>query len=285
MSFTAYNSLQMEPKESRQIYDGTIHTPFTSLVVGPSGSGKSTFVGRLIINQARLLSNTFDYLYIFLGTPRAENQVFMDLEDAAAKDQLPHAVKIFDVRSIYLEGPDKHDADSKLKDTSFASDVLSLVRKHHSAGHSGCLIFDDLMTELADCNLLVPLFTKISSHFSVSVIYTTQNLYHKGARTSDNVTVFRNTDLLVLFKTPMDQSVFNFVAQKLHSGTGKSSKLASVLKSVANDYRYVVIVGDFNSPDTLRYRTNIFATVPVPNQKIISFHDSPVSKGRGIKKK
>jgi len=274
--------MMMSQPHQDEVYDGTIHTPFTSLVVGPSGSGKSTFVGRLIRNQEHLLDKTFDYLYIFLGTPPEENSVYLELERAAKEDRLPHAVKIFDVRDIYLGGTEKHDADAKLKDTNFPSDVLSLVKKHSLAGHNGCLIFDDLMGELSDCDLLVPLFTKISSHHSVSVIYTTQNLFHKGSRSTDNVTVFRNTNVLVLFKTPMDHTVFTFAAQKLHEGEGTSQKLANVLKSVAKEYRYVVVVGGFNTPDSLRFRTNIFSKVPVRNQKIISF--DPIV-GRTRKKK
>jgi len=280
-------------KADRKVYDGSLHVPFTALVVGPSGSGKSTFVARLIKQQNSLLSDSFHYMYIFLGTGRDQNQVFVELQDLAegtgqhvqleseslsAEDKIPHRIVIFDVRSIYFK-----DGITSLKDTTFASDVETIIKKHHAEGLTGCLVFDDLMSELTDCNLLVPLFTKFSSHYEVSVIYTTQNLFHKGARASDHITIFRNTKLLTLFDSPMDYTVFSYVAQKLHGGGGSSSALADMFKAVAQDNRYIVIFGGFNVPSRLRFRTNIFAKLPFSHQKIIMPVKSSTSSRKAVR--
>ena len=75
--------------------------------------------------------------------------------------------------------------------------------------------FDDLMSELSECRLLVDLFTKFSSHYSLTIIHITQNVFFKsvGKHGTDNVTIFRNTQVLVLFWTPMDMSMLMMIAK------------------------------------------------------------------------
>ena len=64
----------------------------------------------------------------------------------------------------------------------------------------GLAIFDDLMTELADCNLLVPLYTKWTHHSDISSIHITQNIFHRGSgkHQGDNSTLYLNTKPLFL---------------------------------------------------------------------------------------
>ena len=71
------------------------------------------------------------------------------------------------------------------------------------------------MSELSECGLLVDLFTKFSSHYSLTIIHITQNVFFKsvGKHGTDNVTIFRNTQVLVLFQTPMDMSVLMMIAK------------------------------------------------------------------------
>ena len=84
-------------------------------------------------------------------------------------------------------------------------------------GKKGCVIFDDLMSELSECGLLVDLFTKFSSHYSLTIIHITQNVFFKsaGKHGTDNVTIFRNTQVLVLFQTPMDMSMLMMIAKQI----------------------------------------------------------------------
>ena len=61
------------------------------------------------------------------------------------------------------------------------------------------LIIDDLMSETDDT--ATEIFTRISHHKSVSVLYLTQDLFFKG---KPNRTISLNTHYMVLFKNPRD---------------------------------------------------------------------------------
>jgi GTPase SAR1 family protein len=65
--------------------------------------------------------------------------------------------------------------------------------------HRVLLIIDDLMNETDQnvCNL----FTKLSHHRNVSVVFITQNLYHRNRFVR---TMNLNTHYIVLFKNPRD---------------------------------------------------------------------------------
>jgi len=62
------------------------------------------------------------------------------------------------------------------------------------------LILDDLMTE-AD-NSIANVFTKISHHRNLSVVFLTQNLFHQNKHIS------LNSHYIVLFKNPRDVGQF-----------------------------------------------------------------------------
>ncbi len=120
------------------------------------------------------------------------------------------------------------------------------------------------MSELAECSILVDLFTKYSSHSSITVIHITQNLFFKGKgkHFSDNTTIYRNTHLLVLFKNPLDNSVFLHVAYRISPSNSK--KLVEMFNHVVDKFRYIVIHGDFNTPNELKYTSDIFSDDPLP---------------------
>ena len=64
-----------------------------------------------------------------------------------------------------------------------------------------------------------------------------QNIFFKvgGKHSSDHVTIYQNRHVLVLFKNPLDNTV---------------------------------IMGDLKTSPKLKYRTDIFATDPIPHQTI-----------------
>ena len=252
--------------------DGSIPTPFRCLVAGPSGSGKSTFVRDLVRNQQKIFSKKFSYLYIFTGSPKENDDILRSLE---TDPTISHVVKVFDINKMYFSSH-ASSSDKKpicLENTDFASHLMSLLNEHKKEGQEGCIVFDDLMEELADCGILTHLFSKVSHHSLVSVIHITQNLFHKGhgKRAGMNVTVFRNNQILVLFRSPMDNSVFSIVAQRLRTGGLKSSELSEMLFDIAEQHDYVMIVpGKGFDQQQLQFRTDIFATEPFPHQKIFN---------------
>ena len=127
------------------------------------------------------------------------------------------------------------------------------------------------MSELSECGLLVDLFTKFSSHYSLTIIHITQNVFFKsvGKHGTDNVTIFRNTQVLVLFQTPMDTSMLMMIAKQISHGENMH-ELFNMFMHILDNHRYLVIVGDLNTPHELKYQTDIFSKDPIPNQMVFS---------------
>ena len=257
-----YFHLQMMNEES---FDAQVHHPFTCLVAGPSGSGKSTFVRDLLFRQSDIIDVTFDYITILLGTDASVNPILCNI-----KGNVPGKVKIVELNRKY---PNRKDLKA-----NFAEHLKSHLELYSNGGkRKGCVIFDDLMSDLSECGLLVDLFTKYSSHYGISVIYITQNLFFKsgGKHAADSVTLYRNTHILVVFKSPMDNTILSTLAHRLQP-TG-FSQLQKMLAYILEHHRYVVIFGKFDRPSALRYVTDFFATHPVPHQKV--FHLSKETGG------
>lgn len=241
--------------KKRKKIDARFKHPFTCIIAGPSGCGKSTFVSNLIERQQDFVDAKWDYIFVFMGTKREQNPIL-----ASLKAPRNCRVEVFEVKEIY-----GHD----LANSNFAQDLEEILMKNMSKGAKGCLIFDDLMTELSESEILVSLFTKFSTHASVSVLNITQNLFFKGGgkRSSDNVTLFRNAKVLVLFDSPLDFTVFRIVAQRM-ARESNFRQLLTMLKNIAEKYRYVVIRGGFKTPREIRFSSDIFATNPFFRQRV-----------------
>lgn len=112
------------------------------------------------------------------------------------------------------------------------------------------MIIDDLMSE-AD-QRVTDLFTKHSHHSGVSVVFLTQNFFHKNMR---NVTL--NCHYLVLFKSPRDVSQIQRLASQMYPGKGQF--IASVFRNATYEpFGYLTIDLKPDTPDEWRLRTQIF---------------------------
>ena len=239
-----------------EVYDAQIHHPFTSIVSGPSGCGKSTFVAKLMRRQNDIIDTEFDYVTIVIGTDASVNPILSNL-----KHQLKCKVRLVELKKKYQT--------LKQLNEKFPADLKEHLEVNSKEGKKkGCIIFDDVMTELSECGLLVDLFTKYSSHYGISVIFITQNLFFKssGKHAGDHVTLYRNTHVLVVFQTPMDNIVLNTLAHRLQ--TAGSARLLPMLAYILEHHRYVVVFGKLGRPSEIRFMTDIFATDPVPHQKV-----------------
>lgn len=114
------------------------------------------------------------------------------------------------------------------------------------------LIIDDLMNE-ADQNVC-NLFTKLSHHRNVSVVFITQNLFHKNRHVR---TMNLNTHYLVLFKNPRDATQIAIVARQMYPG--KSKFVVEAFKDATKEpYGYLLIDLRPETDERYRIRTNIF---------------------------
>ena len=212
------------------------------LVTGPSQSGKSTLVSQLLLRMPDMISVDFEYIVLFIGTAAKDNAIATTIGKMYG-----NSLTVVEVNKLY--GGDKSMFKHK-----FPTDFFSYLNKEKN----GCVIFDDLMTELADCDVLVNSFTKTTSKWNLSMIHLTQNLFFRGSgkHSGDNSTVYRNSHYIVLFRSPVDSTMMNIVAKRI-SGAAYA-RTASMFHQIATKYRYILIDGRLDTPDELRFRSDIF---------------------------
>ena len=150
-------------------------------------------------------------------------------------------------------------------------DLKNMLKEQSDKKLNECLIFDDLMEELSECGVLTKLFTKLSTHYGVSIINITQNLFHQGTGKSDHVSIYCNTRVLVIFNNPMDNSILTTVSKRLKP-LGLTP-LIHMLNNIVEKYRYVIIHADMNRPLELKFTLDIFNMDPVPYQRVFQLRD------------
>lgn len=239
------------------VVDASFIHPFTCVVAGPSGSGKTTFVRNLLQHSRNygLINTEFKHITIYLGTSVDENPIFSQFQK-----EFPNTVSIVDISKLY-EG-NKKDFENK-----FANDFMETTK---NLGPGGCVIFDDLMQQLANANIISDLFTKVSSHLNLSVFHITQNIFYRGKQAQEHRTLYNNTQHLVLFRQPLDQTIFRVVAGRLGSVKNKSTKILQMMNEAAEKFGYIIISGSNKRNSSIRYTSDIFNESPFPFQRCFS---------------
>jgi hypothetical protein len=116
--------------------------------------------------------------------------------------------------------------------------------------HRTLLILDDLMTESG--NDVSNIFTKLSHHRNISVIFLTQNLFYKTQRTMS-----LNTQYLVLFKNPRDALQVATLGRQMYPHNTKF--LVEAFKDATEKpYGYLLLDLRADTMEKYRIRTNIF---------------------------
>jgi hypothetical protein len=114
------------------------------------------------------------------------------------------------------------------------------------------LVIDDLMQETNDT--LANIFTKISHHRNVSVLYLTQNLFPKNKHAR---TISLNSHYLFLFKNPRDASQFGVLARQMYP-SGSKFAVEAFKDATEKPYGYLLVDLKPDTDERLRLRTNIF---------------------------
>lgn len=114
------------------------------------------------------------------------------------------------------------------------------------------LVIDDLMNE-ANQNVC-DLFTKLSHHRNVSVVFISQNLFHRNRHVR---TMNLNTHYLIIFKNPRDANLVATLARQMYPGDSKF--LLEAFKDATREpYGYLLIDLRPESDEQYRIRTKIF---------------------------
>jgi hypothetical protein len=118
------------------------------------------------------------------------------------------------------------------------------------------LIIDDLMNE-ADQNVC-NLFTRLSHHRNVSVVFITQNLFHKSKFVR---TMNLNTHYIVMFKNPRDASRVVILARQMYPG--KNQFLVEAYEDATKEQHGNQLIDlKPDTDDRYRIRTTIFPDDP-----------------------
>ena len=162
----------MTHKNEETVVDTQMHHPFRCLVAGHSPSGKSTFVHNLLLQQNDIIYIHFDYVTIVLGTEANKNEILSSL-----KDELRSGVmEIIELKKLY--------ETTELMKKNFSSEFEHFVKNKANRKKKRCVIFDDLMSELSECGLLLDLFSKYSSHYDLTTIpYNTECFFQGRGKT------------------------------------------------------------------------------------------------------
>ena len=111
---------------------------------------------------------------------------------------------------------------------------------------------DHLMTSTDD--RVVDIFTKISHHRNLSVVYLTQNFFYKNKQTC---TLSLNSYYIVLFKNECDATQVANLARQMYPG--KSTFMIEAFKTATSaPYGYLLMDLKQETDDKLRLKTGIF---------------------------
>ena len=114
------------------------------------------------------------------------------------------------------------------------------------------LIIDDLMSETD--SRVTKLFTKGSHHKNASVIYISQNLFHKG---KENRNISLNNYNIILFKNPRDAEQIAHLEREIIPDKDNYFREAFI-DATSRLYGYLLVDLKPTTPDELRLRTDIF---------------------------
>ena len=152
--------------------DVSLKHPFSMLVSGGRGVGKTEFTKKL--------------LKIRLIPPPTERIIW-----CYEKHQQDFFKKLMEMNVEYVEG------------------IPGELDKHFKKNKRNLIVLDDLKDKASKSLKVNQMFTR-GCHDNLSVIYHTQNLFHKN-----QCALSLNSDYMVFFKNPQNNSQFVTIARKM----------------------------------------------------------------------
>jgi len=191
--------------------------PFTCVISGATGSGKTWFARDLLENFTSIVNTNSAFPIRVLWCYGAYQDIFRQKFSSR------------DITIQYQEG---------LNDPS---------------DYDVCVV-DDLMNEMENNTLLSNLFTRDSHHKNISVIFITQNLFHKGKVMRD---IMLNAQYIVLTKNRRDLNQISTFGRQIFTnwkGFVEAYKDAVLLK----DYGHLLIDFTATTKEENRLRSELF---------------------------
>jgi hypothetical protein len=120
------------------------------------------------------------------------------------------------------------------------------------------ILMDDLMTEIFKEPLMTTLFTRLSRHSSITLVFSTQNYFDSG----NTKTIVRNCNIKIIFDDPMDKVLIRSI------GSTTMPKQPDFLNNCFDSlrhffpkekYPYILIDGQANKfMENIMFRSHIF---------------------------
>ena len=198
--------------------------PFATIVAGPTSCGKTVFVKKFLKHRNLMVDVVFDRILFY----------YAEWQDGYKSEE-------------FLGEP-----DNRLK-IEFREGLPKNEDYSNDLEAKKLIIIDDLMRESSN-NVVVDLFTKGSHHKNISIIFITQNIFHRGAHSRD---ISLNASYIVLFKNPRDKAQIQHLARQIYPEDPGFVKQA-YLDATNQGHGYLLIDCKQSTPDEFRFRTNIF---------------------------
>lgn len=142
---------------------------------------------------------------------------------------------------------------ASFKKTIFMPGLPENIMQMFDGSKPEWLIIDDLMLETANSKVVSEIFTKGSHHRNLSIILLVQNFFMRG-KESRNISL--NSQYIVLFKNPRDQSIATNIARQMFPT--KIKKFQAIYEDATRDpFSYLFIDLKPDTPSNLRLLTSI----------------------------
>ena len=190
--------------------------PFNAIISGPSQCGKTEFVKKFLNNLSTLVDVEFQEIIWYFGESHPKLSNVNPDSTLRCREGLPQP-------------------------SDFPPPFLPRL-----------LVVDDLMQESG--NTLGKLFTRMSHHRNLSVIYITQNLFHQGRDCRD---MSLSAHYLVLFKCPRDATQIHYLSRQLYPERPKFV-MEAFRDATAKPHGYIFIDLKQHAPGLFRVRSDLF---------------------------
>lgn len=211
---------------SEKSYDTRLITPFNCIISGVSQSGKTTLVYNLLKLSGSIFTIKPSKVFLFY---KFNQPIYEEMEINGLINEL---VEINEETLSY-------------------DNITRMVNPYKKNGGS-LIIFDDSMSDVTDD--FAQIFTNLSHHQNCSIIYITQNLFHKN---SNYRTMSLNAHYLFLMKNDRDKQQINTLARQICPGNS-TYVVQSFVQATKYPYSYLLLDFRPQSPEILKLRSNIF---------------------------
>ena len=209
--------------------------PFTMTLAGGRRTGKTHFTKSLLEHNRNFISPLIETIIWFHG---ASQQHILN--------ELVEKVKSSGQHIEFFQGLPQDKTIQELL-VNFSGQKL--------------IVLDDLMETACNRADVAALFTH-GRHENVSVIFLTQNFFHKSKYARD---ISLNTDYAVLFKSTRDPSTVTHLGQQMNNAKFLKQAYRS---ATINPFSHLFIDMRSDTPEQLRYRSNVLGETQMVYQPI-----------------